>query len=353
MRVLDLRGLPLWLQFAVFVLAAAVVWIAAVRASRYAGAISRKTRLGQGFVGMVLLAVATSLPELGATATASVTGNAPLAANNLLGGVAFQTTVLAIADAASRRRLTAEARGPSPLMQGAALVLVLSLVLAGISVGGGPALAGASVWTIALAVAYLVSAVIVRRETASRLPAAGDTPGPRPEGSLSERSGEVSRYGDTAISALAFRFGVAATIILLAGSALARTAEAIADGTGLGAGFVGATLLALATSLPEVGSTVEAARQGLETMAIGNVLGSNAMDVFLLFVADMLFSGGPILGRIGAGSAFLAAVAISLTAVYLFGLLLRRTGTVGRVGVDSIVVAALYVTTVVVLYVIR
>ena len=82
----------------------------------------------------------------------------------------------------------------------------------------------------------------------------------------------------------------------------------LARQTGLGSAFLGATLLALATSLPEVSTTTAAARHKRYNMAISNVFGSNAFDVSLLFVADLLYCGDTILGREEHSLVFVAAI---------------------------------------------
>lgn len=100
-----MQSLPLWANAVVFAIAGALIWWAGTRLERYTDEISDRTGIGQAFGGMLLLAVATSLPELVTTITAvAVLNNPTLAVHNLLGGVALQTGVLAIADATKRKR---------------------------------------------------------------------------------------------------------------------------------------------------------------------------------------------------------------------------------------------------------
>jgi cation:H+ antiporter len=78
---------PLWLNALVFLLSAGIIWWAGIRLERYAATVSEQTGLGQAFTGMLLLAVATSLPEVATTVTAIIFLNNPtLAVHNLLGG---------------------------------------------------------------------------------------------------------------------------------------------------------------------------------------------------------------------------------------------------------------------------
>ena len=115
MSFLSFNAYPLWINAMVYALSAGVIWWAGTRLERYADAISERTGLGRAFTGMLLLATATSLPEVATTVTAVVFVNNPiLAVYNLLGGVALQTAVLVAADWTKRFATTrAAARIPA------------------------------------------------------------------------------------------------------------------------------------------------------------------------------------------------------------------------------------------------
>lgn len=107
-------SLPLWLNAVLFLPAAAAIWWAGVRLERYADVIAQRTGLGQAFTGMLLLAAATSLPEVATTITAvAVLGNPTLAVHNLLGGVALQTGLLVVADLAIAGEMSPIDWGPA------------------------------------------------------------------------------------------------------------------------------------------------------------------------------------------------------------------------------------------------
>jgi cation:H+ antiporter len=127
----------------------------------------------------------------------------------------------------------------------------------------------------------------------------------------------------------------------------------LAHQTGLGSAFFGATLLALATSLPEVSTTVAAARRGRYATSISNIFGSNAFDVGLLFVADVLYRNGSVLAHGGSSLVFMAALATGMTCIYLWGLMERENRTVWRMGGDSFAVLIVYLGGVTVLYFIQ
>ena len=97
--MIDLTGFPLWVEIIIFLCAATAVWFAGSRLTLYAGVTIQKSRIGRAFGGMVLLGAVSSLPEISSVATGAAYGNAPLAVNNLLGSLAFNIIILAIADA--------------------------------------------------------------------------------------------------------------------------------------------------------------------------------------------------------------------------------------------------------------
>jgi cation:H+ antiporter len=146
---------------------------------------------------------------------------------------------------------------------------------------------------------------------------------------------------------------VTSTAILAAGFALAGTGDALAQQTGLGASFVGMLLGGVATSLPEVTTTIAAVRLAQYEMAFADAFGTNLFSTMLLFVADLAYSGGPILNEVDRFSLFAMLLGILLTAVYLAGFVERRHKTVLRMGIDSVVVLFAYAGGLVLLFFLR
>jgi cation:H+ antiporter len=139
-------------------------------------------------------------------------------------------------------------------------------------------------------------------------------------------------------------------VILVAGFVLARVGEAIAEQSGLGATFIGATLLSTSTSLPEVSTAIAAVRLGNYSMAVSNIFGSNGLMVALLLVADLFYREGPILLGGDAAATFTVAMGIVVTGAYLVGLVERRNQVILRMGIDSVAVLVFYVSTLAILY---
>ena len=125
------QELPIWASVAMFGLSGAIVWAAGSRLALYVDGISEQTGIGHAFIGMLLLGGITSLPEIATVGTASITGNAPLAVNNLLGTAAINILLLAVADALlGRDALTSTVASASALLQGTLGMILLSGVAA-------------------------------------------------------------------------------------------------------------------------------------------------------------------------------------------------------------------------------
>lgn len=360
MSLLWFDAYSLWLNALIFLLAAGTIWFAGVRLERYAEAISDRTGLGQAFTGLLLLSTATSLPEVATTITAVALLNNPrLAVYNLLGSVALQTAILAIADRADRKSGALTHFSPRfvLLIQGVGLLLLLQLTIAGVTARGLPTIVSISVWPVIVFLAYLNTLYLTYRYhgqprwTASK---ADDVPMEEP--AKPEDSGETPGRDDQdhqrlrSMRSVWWLFSGFSLLVLVAGWAVAQLADVLAEQTGLGDAFLGATLLALATALPEVSTTTTAARNGRYSLAISNIFGSNAFCVALLLLAELLYGGGTIMAHVGDALVFVCAIGAIMTSIYLWGLLERQDRTVFGIGWDSAAAVVVYFGGMAVLY---
>lgn len=360
MSFLSFDSYPLWLNAFIFLIAAVTIWFAGVRLERYADAISERTGLGQAFTGLLLLSVSTSLPEVATTITAiALLNNPTLAVYNLLGSVALQTAILAIADRAKSQ--TGALTYFSPrfvlLIQGVGLLMLLQLTIAGITARGLPTLGSISVWPVIVFLVYLGILYLTYRYrgqprwTPSR---ADDVPHEESAGleqddaeRRTEQEDQAERRSMTSVWLLFCGFSL---VVLVAGWILAQSADMLAEQTGLGDAFLGATLLALATALPEVSTTIAASRNGRYSMAISNIFGSNAFCVAMLFFAELLYREGTIMAHVGGAVVFVAAIGAVMTSIYLWGLMERENRTVLGIGWDSAAAVLVYLGGMSVLY---
>lgn len=322
---------------AIFAGSSVVVWQAGTRLSRACDALAGKTRLGQAFLGALLLGGATSLPEIVTTATAATVGAADLAVSNVMGGIAMQVAILAMADLAlGGGAISGRPKHPDALLQGALLVLVLAVAVAGMIVGDRLVL-GFGVCTAAVLLLVIGGLYLIEQYEKDR------SWEPVEEGGEPRRP-RRSKDGlhDASLAKIALYIGGAAGTILVAGYALTRSGEEIASQIGLTEAFAGAVLIAIATSLPEVSTTFEAVRIGKPLLAFAGIFGTNLFDAAMLFVADLVFAGPPVLDAVSSAAPFAGLLAIACTAIYLVGLVERSEIRLGRGGIDSIAVVIAY-----------
>jgi cation:H+ antiporter len=356
-----MNGLPLWLNVVAFALTSLAIAWAGTRLERYADQISEQTGLGQAFTGMMLLAVATSLPELATSLTAVlVLDNPTLAVHNLLGSAAMQTALIAAADMAKRDpgALTFFSPQFGLLLQGLGLLLLLQCMIAGVASGGVPVFFDVSLWSVLLLVAYLGMTYLVYRYRGQPrwTPSREDDVPDEVRRQLQRADGQLDVPTQTdseprrAIKTVWTLFGAMSALVLVAGWLAAEAADVLAEQTGLGSAFLGATLLALATSMPEVTTTFAAVRHRRYTVAISNIFGSNAFCVVLLLPADILYRNGAILVHAESSVIFIGAVTAVMTCIYLWGLIERENRTFLGIGWDSVAVLVIYGAAMAVLY---
>ena len=295
-----------------FIGAALTIFVAGTFLTRYADAIGERTGLGRTLAGIVLLAAATSLPELAVDCNLARMGLPDLALGDLLGSSLFNLLILAILDITHRgttRMLsrTAAAHALSATMSIAMTAIALVFLLTQIpwtlgGVGPGPILLGVF-YVLGLRLVYFDQHYAVEQQGESVTEhVAGQT--------LPSLPWAISGY-------------IGATlVILLAAPTLASAAEGIADATGLGGTFVGTTLVALSTSLPEFVTTFAAIRLRAYDLAVGNIFGSNAFNMVILLPVDSFYNGS-LLASASPTHAVTAACVILVTSVAVAGLLYR------------------------------
>jgi cation:H+ antiporter len=343
-----LPTLPLWSSVLVFLACAVAIWVAGIQLSNYTDVLADRLHLGEALGGLVLLAVATNLPEIAITVAAASSGEVEVAVSNILGGIAIQTVVLVALDAFGvrvRRPLTYQAASLSLLLEGAAVVAVLVACVMGAQLPSDVIAWRLTPDVVAIALLWLVGLLLVQRASKG-LPWQdhGNPPDAQPEArghSARKRAAQATERGVSTRRAVTV-FASAAAVTLVAGALLEQSGSQAASGVGLSGVLFGATVLAAATSLPELSTGLAAVRQGDYQLAFGDVFGGNAF-LPVLFLLATLVSGKAILPDAQASDLYLTALGALLTVVYMVGLLFRPSRQHARLGLDSIVVLALYV----------
>jgi cation:H+ antiporter len=341
------KALGLWGNIGLFVAAAVLILIVGSKLERWAEQIGRITKLGDVFAGMILLAISTSLPEVATSLTAALHGQVGLAVNNLLGGVVLQTMMLAIADLFGKRRaLTGSAPSFGLLLQGVGLIVVLSTtaIAAGLETHWRERTWLADVGPAVIAAIYLLMQYIAMNAQRSPrwTPARGRGEPGFDELTTDGESGEAKDDAQDApsLKRLLLMYAIGSLLVCIGGYTIVLSTEHIAESTGASQSFLGFTLVAFATSLPEIATTIAAARRGHGITAVSNIFGSNGFDVALLALVAVT-AGGPMFADALVPTVFAAALGVLVTAIYLIGLLERQDRTIVRMGWDSVLVLAL------------
>ena len=193
-----------------------------------------------------------------------------------------------------------------------------------------------------LFLAYVCSLwVIYRYEGHPRWEPRGEIAQP-PESARDIKDAHQQEYKNVSNAWLVGYFAIASSIVLSGGYFVAISGEVIAEQTGMGQSFIGATLVALATSLPEVSTTYSAVRFGAYSMAAANILGTNSLEIALFLPAEIAYRDGNIMDALQPSAAFLASLGIIVTSLYLWGILERRDKTILGMGADSFAVLLVY-----------
>ncbi len=249
----------IWIEF--FISSALIVFIA-IQLARYGDVIAMRTGLGGMFIGVLLLAGATSLPEVLTTISSLAQGIPNLAAGNLMGSNMFNMVILAILDFASQQERILRKSALKHALSGSLAVFMIGMVVFFIMARIPAHIGWVGLDSLAIMAGYLIALWLIQ---SSSSPAKLTTVDVIPDNFPSLWNGFLG-------------FALAAAGLVVITPWMVRVSSIIAETTGLGATFVGSTLVAIVTSLPELVTTLAALKIGASDMAIGNLFGSNMFN---------------------------------------------------------------------------
>jgi cation:H+ antiporter len=299
----------LWQAVGVFLLSAAVLVWAGSSLAGYADQIAERMRMSRLFVGTMMLAFATSLPELVADVTAARAGAPDLAVGDLLGSSMANMAILAIIDLLYRGRVWPAVELGHARVAAVAIGLT-SIAALNILTRSEVGIGWVGIAPIIIMVLYVLSIAWFRRMPLLARP--GAEPRRIPIQKSTGWSEEAARHS---LGGLWLRFGVAVFLIFVSAPVVTLSVKAIADHTGIEQTFLGAGLLAITTSLPELVASIASLRIGAYDMAVGNLFGSNVANMSVLLFADIAYTDGPILAAVSPTQAVSAVGAILLMAI--------------------------------------
>ena len=300
-----------------FILSALAIIVAGSFLTKFADKIADATGWGKLFVGGLLLAGATSLPELMVDLKAVKLDLPDLAVGDLLGSSLFNLLILATLDFAFPSAFRRTAFSPAFLHHSLAAVLTIVLTsIVGIGIASRLEISffGVSLFSWAVVVVYLYGLRLIYLEGNYQAATPGEIEVHHPVNSS-------HRY-----KSLLFAFSGyigCALVILAAAPFLVQAADELAKQSGLGHTFIGTTLVALATSLPELVATLAAFRMGAPDLALGNIFGSNAFNMILFVPLDFMYPK-VLFSSVKSIHAVTALCVVAATSIAVMGQLYRK-----------------------------
>lgn len=315
----------IWLQF---IISAAVVVIAAHFLAQHGDIIAVRTKLGGLFVGTVFLAAATSLPELLASISAFRVDAPNLAAGNFFGSNMVNMALLAVLDLLYFQAPLMRRIAVNHVLTAGLTILLMLIAVTSIVADIDITIGWVGLDSIIIIAGYFVGLWVIQQGSREGVTAVIPDIEPGPN-FPSLRRGIIG-------------FALATIVLMTVVPILVDASTGIAEITGLGTGFVGTSLLALVTSLPELIAALAAMRINAFDLAVGNLFGSSVFNMFAMGLADFVYLDGRFLGAIDPNFAIVGLLGLLLTAMALMGTLARVERRFLFIELDSAAILIVY-----------
>jgi cation:H+ antiporter len=304
------------LTLAQFAACAVLILASGVRLSRYGDIIAEKTGLGGTWIGLILMATVTSLPELVTGASSVLLFEvADIATGDVIGSCMFNLLILAMLDVRHPIPLSARVHQGHVLSAGFGTVQ-LGLLGIALASGGGPVVGWIGLSSVAFILVYALAVRAIFVFERRRVTEVAE-----------ELTGEI-RYQAITLKRAVLQYAGAATVLVLAAALLPGVAERLAVATGLGQTFVGTLFVATATSLPEV---------------VVSAAAINLFNVAVLGIDDILYRRGPMLADVSSAHLVTLGAAIAMTGIAIIGLTMRAKKKRFRLSWDAAAIVGVYV----------
>jgi cation:H+ antiporter len=275
-------------------LAVCVVFFS-IKLANYVDLIDKKTDLSGAFIGGVILAAVTSLPELFTSISAVLFVKQPdLVMGNILGSNLFNMCIFGGAALIAAKSLCRSTIGSSHFKTTVITFIMFSIMLLPVVFKKDYTVVGISVYSIILLVLYACSIKFM----------AGDS---------AESEGEDN--SDLTLKQIIIRFVIMAVLLVVASIFITIAADHLSEEFNLGKTVGGALFLGVATSLPELTSSIALIRKGNFNACAGNVMGSGVFNFCIISIADILYRGGSVYISNDKSSSYLNIFGLAATAV--------------------------------------
>ncbi len=326
------------IDFVFFILCAGLVVLSGSRLAFHGDRIAELSGLGRVWVGLILMAAVTSLPELvtGISSVAFV-GQPDLAAGDVFGSCVFNLLILSIIDARVRQPITSLVK-PGHVVAG--FYGIILLAVAGVAIVLAPnigSIGWVSPFSLLIAAVYALAIWSVFHYEKRKQSAEAQQEG-RPVEQQKELRKSLRIYAMNAV------------VVMGAAFFLPHFGDGIAKGVGLEASFFGTLFLAATTSLPELVVSISALRLRSYDMLVGNLLGSNIFNILILALDDVFYTQGSLFSAISPLHLVSILAVAAMTAVAGLGIFIKPQKKFWRMGADTVVISLIYLALVAVLY---
>ncbi|MGB9720852.1 MAG: sodium:calcium antiporter [bacterium] len=325
-----------------FFVCTGIIFFAGTRLSLYSDVIAEKTGLGRTWIGLVLVASVTSLPEM-VNSIGSVTyaGVPDIAAGDLIGSCVFNLLIIAFLDLLYRKSPISSIARTGHIISGSFGILQLSVIILGIFLGRRvPVFGGVGINSIISILIYLLAMRLIYQYEKKSI-------------NNETKKHEIELYPDIAFKKAVWLFILNALLVIGAAIFLPKIGEGIAELTGLGQTFVANILIALSTSLPEAVVCFGALKCKAVDLAMGNLMGSTIFNIAILGFVDILYTNGPILCFVSQNHIISAISAVVITSIVTISLTYRAEKKYLPLSLDAILIVGVYLLNVTLLYLLR
>ena len=276
----------LWVAILVFLGSAGAVIFFGIRLAVYGDALATLTGWGRLFVGSILIALATSLPELATNITAVSLVSPPnpgLAFGNVVGANMLNMFTFAAVALVFGGKIFLEKVAPEQayLVVTAAALTTLALIFGAIKLDIAAFKIGLA--SLIIMVVFVAGMYVVYKTR----PGGGD--------------GDEEDDPGMSLGKAWLMFSLVSGGVIISGYFLGVSTDSIAEITGISSGTLGILLVSLVTTMPEASSTIAAARLGAFDLGVAGLYGSCAFNVTILFYADIFYRGGEVVEGTGLG----------------------------------------------------
>lgn len=321
-----------------FLICGIIILFAGKKLSFYGDLIAAKTGIAKAMIGFFLMPIVTTLPELMVGISSSaIVASADLAVGNVLGSCAFNLMILSIMDSVSNRKRAMLGRvSQSHILVASLGIILITMVGLGLFLKEDIIiLPFIGLNSIIFVIIFFIAVKILLNYQ-------------RKQSVVKSKDPEII---ELSLKQIILRYAGFGVITIAAALFLPQFADGLAQQTGLSRTFVGTIFLAASTSLPEVAVAIAAVRMNSVDLAVGNVLGANIFNIFILFIDDLFYTKGHLLKDASDFNILSVLAIIIMSAIVIIAITFRQQKKKYFLSLDTFLILIIYLATLFLLFV--